>query len=45
LLSLLGKSDKSTEFVYGNGRCGRATIVPQAKVNLPSRNMQGNSNG
>jgi hypothetical protein len=31
LLSLLGKSDKSVDFVYGNGRCGRAIIVPQAK--------------
>jgi hypothetical protein len=34
LISLLGKSDKSIDFVYGNGKCGRAIIVPQAKSQI-----------
>jgi hypothetical protein len=34
LISLLGKSDKSIDFVYGNGKCGHAIIVPQAKSQI-----------
>jgi hypothetical protein len=31
LIALLGKSDKSIDFVYGNGECGHAIIVSHAK--------------
>jgi hypothetical protein len=34
LFTLLGKSDKPIDFVYGNGKCGRAIIVPQAKSQI-----------
>jgi hypothetical protein len=28
LLTLLGKNDKSIDFVHGNGKCGNDIIVP-----------------
>jgi hypothetical protein len=34
LISLLGKSDKSIDFFYHNGKCGHAIIVPQAKSQI-----------